>query len=92
MAITRTSAATAYETGAIAMSVLARVRHSLKLDRAAPRGPEGLISTTRVNLAQLEQSQGKLKNQLGDTGFFLGDALIIKRLPDERDRAIHNHS
>jgi len=60
------------------------LRRKLKLNDGQQAAREGAhLAETRVNLQQLEESQGPLKQALRDSGFFLGDALTVQR----QDRA-----
>lgn len=64
----------------------------LKIDERQPYDHEADASVTevRVNLAELEQSQLRLKRAVEDTGFFLGDAMV--RRQHDRPRAVHHDS
>lgn len=53
-------------------------------------GPDTTEHKTRVELAKLEESQSALRKAVDSTGFFLGDALIVRR-QDDRARALHNN-
>lgn len=72
---------------AIMIGWLARL---LKLDGSGyDHQADEHVQDAHAKLAELEESQTKLRRAVEETGFFLGDAYLRKT--DESGRTIHHH-
>jgi len=73
------------------MTLWQSLKKALKLDEPGDGlAQDAPVEMVTVKLAELEESQEKLKRVMNDTGFFLGDALV--RQDDDRARARSSHS
>lgn len=72
------------------MTIWQSLKKALKLDEPGDGKTQNApVEIVTVKLAELEESQEKLKRVMSDTGFFLGDALV--RQDDDRARARHSN-
>lgn len=74
------------------VAIVDTVKRALGFTAANDRKQEATVKAEKTveSLERLESSQRALRGAINDTGFFLGDSLVIERPAHER-RASHHH-